>query len=332
MNDVLVDIQTTYIGSDSREQINIPGELVRQVTGNIEKTVESILPAMKQIFTEAQEHVEDLIKSDIYPRFVKDQMAIASAKAMHQDKVHYTHIGDCFCLTDPRRADDPIVFASDGFLDVTGYNRKECIPRNCRFLQGRLTEKATVQRIKSAVDNNEESVELLLNYRKNGEPFWNLLYISPLFDTDGNLEFYLGVQIDCSTTIHSQVDLMGVLQCSEEESDKEDAQSVASDTKSTYSQTKNADSLRAESPRKRSPFFKSWLKQDVPEPGLVRLRHGVGMEGDLLERIRPLSIDTQASAFHAAFSKVNFTLRCTAPGSLWLIRVVPAYALCASNF
>lgn len=62
-------------------------------------------------------------------------------------------------------------------MKVTGYSRSEIIPRNCRFLQGRLTEHAPVQRLKAAINAREESVELLLNYKKNGEPFWNLLYV-----------------------------------------------------------------------------------------------------------------------------------------------------------
>lgn len=75
-------------------------------------------------------------------------------------------------------ADNPIVYASDGFVKVTGYSRQEIIPRNCRFLQGNHTDQSAVRRLRLAIDSNKESVELLLNYRKTGEPFWNLLYVS----------------------------------------------------------------------------------------------------------------------------------------------------------
>lgn len=69
------------------------------------------------------------------------------------------------------------MFASDGFLKVTGYSRKEVIPRNCRFLQGTYTDRDATQRLKASIAASEETVELLLNYRKTGEPFWNLLYV-----------------------------------------------------------------------------------------------------------------------------------------------------------
>ena len=70
------------------------------------------------------------------------------------------------------------MFASDGFVKVTGYARPEVIPRNCRFLQGAHTDRAAVRRLASCINGRKESVELLLNYKKNGDPFWNLLYVS----------------------------------------------------------------------------------------------------------------------------------------------------------
>lgn len=74
-------------------------------------------------------------------------------------------------------ADNPIVFASDGFVKVTGYTRPEIVPRNCRFLQGAHTDRQAVARLRNAIHEQKESVELLLNYKKNGDPFWNLLYV-----------------------------------------------------------------------------------------------------------------------------------------------------------
>lgn len=76
-----------------------------------------------------------------------------------------------------RKADNPIVFASDGFVKVTGYSRPEIIPRNCRFLQGLQTDRPPIERLKQGIADRRESVELILNYKKNGDPFWNLLYV-----------------------------------------------------------------------------------------------------------------------------------------------------------
>ena len=75
------------------------------------------------------------------------------------------------------KADNPIVYASDGFVSVTGYSRSDVVPRNCRFLQGNYTDKTATKRLKMSIEAQEETVELLLNYKKSGEPFWNLLYV-----------------------------------------------------------------------------------------------------------------------------------------------------------
>ena len=60
---------------------------------------------------------------------------------------------------------------------MTGYPRCDIIPRNCRFLQGKYTDRSAVRRLKIAIQAGQESVELLLNYKRNGDPFWNLLYV-----------------------------------------------------------------------------------------------------------------------------------------------------------
>ena len=78
------------------------------------------------------------------------------------------------------KADNPILYASDGFVSVTGYTRTEVVPRNCRFLQGNYTDRTVTKRLRASIEAREETVELLLNYKKSGEPFWNLLYVGKL--------------------------------------------------------------------------------------------------------------------------------------------------------
>ncbi len=111
----------------------------------------------------------------------------------------------------PTRPTTPVVYASDGFVDATGYSRADVIPRNCRFLQGPLTDGATVLRMKEAVARRVEAVELVVNYRKDGQPFWNLVYICPLKATNGKVRFYLGGQINVSEAIRSHKDMLHVL-------------------------------------------------------------------------------------------------------------------------
>lgn len=134
------------------------------------------MPNIESVFLTAQNDIQKLVASDLYPQFVRHQMTTSATKALATNHNKYAGLGDCFVLTNPNKADNPIVYASDGFVKVSGYERNEIIPRNCRFLQGRQTDRESVARIKKSLDRPADHVELLLNERKNGEPFWNLLY------------------------------------------------------------------------------------------------------------------------------------------------------------
>ncbi|MBA3348170.1 MAG: PAS domain-containing protein [Actinobacteria bacterium] len=107
-------------------------------------------------------------------------------------------LNDGVVLTDPSLPDHPIVWANDAFFELTGYGRDEVIGRNCRFLQGPLTDPFAVDRIRQAVASREHFHEALLNYRKDGTAFWNALTVSPVFDADGALVNFVAAQSDIS--------------------------------------------------------------------------------------------------------------------------------------
>ena len=99
-------------------------------------------------------------------------------------------------ITDPNRPDNPIVYVSPGFERITGYLSEEVIGRNCRFLQGRDTDPSAETRMHEAIRTGEACTVELLNYRKDGTPFWNELSISPVRDATGSLTHFVGVQTD----------------------------------------------------------------------------------------------------------------------------------------
>jgi len=92
-----------------------------------------------------------------------------------------------------------IVFASEGFYAMTGYTQGEVLGHDCKFLQGPDTDRASVARIRAALDAKETCTEKLLNYKKDGSAFWNQLTISPLRGLDGELRAFVGVQSDVTT-------------------------------------------------------------------------------------------------------------------------------------
>ena len=105
-------------------------------------------------------------------------------------------LSEVFCLTDPNRDDNPIIYASEEFYRLTRYGPEDTLNSNCRFLQGRKTVRASVERLKTAIVAGEEISETLLNYKRDGRPFMNLLMIAPLHDRNGKLKYHIGAQVD----------------------------------------------------------------------------------------------------------------------------------------
>lgn len=99
-------------------------------------------------------------------------------------------------ITDPNRADNPIIYVSPGFERLTGYSSGEAIGRNCRFLQGKETSPECVLALRNALKESKSCDIEILNYRKDGRPFWNHLNISPVADPAGKLTHYIAVQTD----------------------------------------------------------------------------------------------------------------------------------------
>jgi PAS domain S-box-containing protein len=99
-------------------------------------------------------------------------------------------------ITDPHALGNPIIYASPSFTQLTGYSAQEAIGKNCRFLQGPETDPVAIDRIRAAVNEGHECTTELLNYRKDGTPFWNSLTISPVLDAEGKLLHFVGVQTD----------------------------------------------------------------------------------------------------------------------------------------
>ncbi|KAI0898126.1 hypothetical protein F4806DRAFT_390990 [Annulohypoxylon nitens] len=107
-------------------------------------------------------------------------------------------LAEVFCLTDPTRLDNPIIFASNGFHKMTQYGVDYALGRNCRFLQGPCTNRSSIKRIREQLEAKKEHCETILNYRRDGTPFMNLFMVAPLIDNCGVVRYHLGCQVDVS--------------------------------------------------------------------------------------------------------------------------------------
>ena len=99
-------------------------------------------------------------------------------------------------ITDPSQDDNPIIFANHAFSQLTGFGPDEVLGRNCRFLQGPETGPADRARLHACIAQEEDLHIEILNYRKDGTPFWNSLFVSPVRDAAGRVAYFFASQVD----------------------------------------------------------------------------------------------------------------------------------------
>ncbi|KAI7994462.1 Protein TWIN LOV 1 [Camellia lanceoleosa] len=103
---------------------------------------------------------------------------------------------DSFIITDPCISGHPIVFASRGFFKMTGYSRDEVIGKNGRVFQGPKTSRRSVMEIREAIREERTIQTSILNYRRDGSPFWMLFHLCPVFSKeDESVIYFVGVQV-----------------------------------------------------------------------------------------------------------------------------------------
>ncbi len=110
------------------------------------------------------------------------------------NSLDYTGIG--IVITDPSLKDNPIIFINQGFTDITQYHLEEVIGRNCRFLQGEDTNKDEIAKLKQTLSRFGRYKTEILNYKKDGTPFWNELSIDPAKNNKDDKTYFVGVQKD----------------------------------------------------------------------------------------------------------------------------------------
>ena len=112
-------------------------------------------------------------------------------------------IMESYLITDCKLPDCPIIYVNDSFERMTRYPKEEILGKNCRFLQGNLTEKNSVRAIRHAVEHGLPLEVEILNYRKDGVPFMNVLLILPVHASRNRkkVTHFVAIQKDVTTYI-----------------------------------------------------------------------------------------------------------------------------------
>ncbi len=104
-------------------------------------------------------------------------------------------------LSNPRLPDNPIVECNDAFVALTGYRSDEIIGHNCRFLSGAGTEPWLTEMLRNGIRRRQPVMVEILNYKKDGTPFRNAVMVAPIFDASGELEYFLGSQVEIAEDV-----------------------------------------------------------------------------------------------------------------------------------
>lgn len=99
-------------------------------------------------------------------------------------------------ISDPRLKDNPIIAVNQPFIELTGYAEDEILGRNCRFLAGAGTEPWLTDLIREGVQDHRPVLVEILNYKKDGSAFRNAVLVAPIYDSDDELLYFLGTQVE----------------------------------------------------------------------------------------------------------------------------------------
>ncbi|WP_255193080.1 bacterio-opsin activator domain-containing protein [Natronobeatus ordinarius] len=137
--------------------------------------------------------------------FVPDGPARDDDEILKGRAVAETPVG--VAISDPAREDNPLIYVNDAFERTTGYPFDEVVGRNCRFLQGEASDPETVDEMREAIDDDRPVTVELVNYRKDGTPFWNEVTLAPMYDDDGEVTNYVGFQNDVTARKEAELEV-----------------------------------------------------------------------------------------------------------------------------
>lgn len=200
VGDSLDDVIVPASEADSAEELN---EAVRRGEGFTEQVTRETTGGEREFlirnapFEEGQTVRGYAVYTDLTERIRREEELELKTRAMDEAPVGIT-------IFDPSESDYPIVYANEGFERLTGYEEPELLGENFRLLQGPETDASAVEELREAVEKGEPASVDLLNYRKDGSPFWNRIDVAPVQDEDGRYTHWIGFQQDVTERVENE--------------------------------------------------------------------------------------------------------------------------------
>jgi diguanylate cyclase (GGDEF)-like protein/PAS domain S-box-containing protein len=139
------------------------------------------------------------------PPFVENDPAAAIASLLGSDWSGVRHIFESVAngisISDVSNSEMPLIYVNPAFEKLTGYVLDEIRGRNCRFLQAGRTTQPGLRPLRHALSERRDVTTILQNFKKDGTPFWNELFLSPIRDRSGEVTHYVGIQNDVTERV-----------------------------------------------------------------------------------------------------------------------------------
>jgi PAS domain S-box-containing protein len=129
-----------------------------------------------------EEDLEGTLERTMAERHIE---AVRQQGGMFVEAVRLTRMP--MLITDATLPGNPITFANDAFVDLSGYPMEELLGQDPHFMNGPGTEAGAIREYETAIEDGRDKTLEILQYRKNGTPFWSMLFASPLNDGQGTV-------------------------------------------------------------------------------------------------------------------------------------------------
>ncbi len=103
---------------------------------------------------------------------------------------------DGIVIAEQEGDDNVLIYVNPAFERLTGYTSDEILYQDCRFLQAGDRDQPGLEELRKAIADGRASRQILRNYRKDGSMFWNELSITPVYNEQDKLTYYIGIQKD----------------------------------------------------------------------------------------------------------------------------------------
>jgi PAS domain S-box-containing protein len=144
---------------------------------------------------------------DVSERFAMEQRLIDAAYENSIFATAINHLAIGVLITSPEGPEHPLVYVNPAFTAITGYLPEDVMGKDPRFLQGVDTDTTQLAEMDAAIALDTPYENVVLNYRKDGTPFWNKLSVVPVRDADGVLKNWVGLLTDFTPIIEAELEI-----------------------------------------------------------------------------------------------------------------------------